>query len=79
MSDPLFDLMHALAGGVLADATSADALFLIADEAERTGQADVANAVRNVARMHRAKAIEHQARLGTLRFEYGERSAFDPS
>ena len=79
MNEPLTGLMRALERGIVADTASADALFLIAEEADRMGQAGVAGAIRTTARMHRAKVIEHQARLAALDGERAYRRTLDPS
>ena len=70
MSDAVFALMHELARWIVVDAASADALFAIADKAEIMGCSGEAAAIRSIARMHRAKVIELQARLDALSIDY---------
>ena len=80
MSDTLINLLHQLLHGITLETASADALFDLAQKAEATSRSYEASTLRSIARMHRAKVIEFQARLDALNDELDRAAAStDPS
>ena len=70
--------MQALADVIAAENEAADRLIAIANQADDQGDPAVGGATREIARAHRAKAIELRARLDTLCFFYTSGHAPDP-
>lgn len=70
MRAEMLDLMRVLANGLVGEEALAEVCAREAAQREAWGERDAADVLREVARMHRVKALELDGQLAALRAEY---------